>query len=140
MALEVSVRIEGTEQFRQVLERATPSLNPRIVSGAFVGMMTKILRNAAEKQIVQGRGKAPPLPRRLSGRTNTLVRSLGPAFGLDRSGLPFSISGGTDLVYGRIHELGLGRYPKRAFLEPAVEEEIQNLEDILAKHWQRAFE
>lgn len=139
MALGVSVKIEGTEQFRQVLERALPDANPRIFSGAFVEMMLKILKNAAGKQIVQGRGEAPPLPRRLSGRTNMLVRSLGPAFGLDRSGLPFSISGGTDLVYGRIHELGLGRFPKRPFLEPAVEEEIQNLEDILTRHWERAF-
>ena len=83
-------------------------------------------------------GQGPPHPSKLTSRTGTLRRSLGPAFGLDKSGLPRFIEGGSSLVYAPVHELGLGRFPRRPFLAPAVDAVTPQLEQIMVKHWERA--
>jgi len=94
-----------------------------------------VLKDAAENQIIRGgrfRGPAgqrggkgalrdtPPHPSRLTSRSGELRRSLGLSRGTGRAGLPRFIDVGSDLVYAPIHELGLGRYPVRAFLAPAL--------------------
>ena len=99
---------------------------------ALLKSMSKTLTIAAQEKIrrggVVGKGKnrqiLPPLPDMLTSRTGALRRSLGLDMGLDTSELPFAISGGSSLVYARVHEITwAGRAKiKRPFLAPALED------------------
>lgn len=105
-----------------------------------------VLKDAAENQIIRGGrvrvGKSltstRPHPTRLTSRTGELRRSLSANRGLERAGLPRYIDVGSDLVYARVHELGLGRYPVRAFLAPAVAAVSPQFEGMLEAELQKA--
>lgn len=105
-----------------------------------------VLTDAAQNQILRGgrmrTGKrltnTPPHPSKLTSRTGELRRSLSANRGADRSGLPRYIDVGSDLVYARVHELGEGRFPKRAFLEPAVEAVSPQFEGLLLHELEKA--
>ena len=56
---------------------------------------------------------------------------------VNRTPLPAAIEVGTHLQYGAIHEQGLGNYPKRAFLEPAVEDTEDKFPESFKKNWRR---
>ena len=106
-----------------------------------------VLADAAANQIIRGgrfRGKGgklgntPPHPSRLTSRTGELRRSLSVNRGLDRGGLPRYVDVGSDLVYAPVHELGLSRYPVRAFLAPAVAAVSPKFEGMLLHELDKA--
>ena len=104
----------------------------------------EIQRVAAQEKImrggVKGRGKnktiSPPLPDKLTSRSGDLRRSIK----VDRSELPFAIEIGTELVYGRAHELGYPprNLPARPFLGPAVEDVAPKFETFFFNAVMRA--
>ena len=100
-----------------------------------------IQKNIAEKQFIRGgrqrvkgpRGgsrliSTPAHPSRLTSRTGELRRSYTTDRGLDKSGLPFSVSVGSDLVYASPHEYGENGLPQRRVMLPAIEDESPNFE------------
>jgi phage gpG-like protein len=103
--LELTAKVSGTKELRRQLERMNPGVNKRIVNAALKESMLKTLSNSASKAIKRG-GSDKPKASILTSRTGTLRRSLGSSFALDRSRLPFYIEGGTNLVYGAVHESG----------------------------------
>ena len=56
---------------------------------------------------------------------------------MDKSGLPGRISVGSELNYAAIHEFGLGRFPVRAFLKPALEVRQKGMEKRLLVAWRK---
>lgn len=122
------------------------------IGRALVACGYAVLRDAASNQIIRGgrfrgapgprggRGRledAAPHPTRVTSRSGELRRSLSVGRGVDRSGLPRKLSVGSDLVYSAVHELGLrvrGRkYPRRAFLAPALEATSRDFQTIFTR-------
>lgn len=132
------------------LTRALTSLRKPALHATFRDALThaayEVQRIAAQEKIrrggVVGKGRQrmilPPLPDRLTSRTGSLRRSIG----VDRSDLPFAISIGTELVYGRVHEtggrFGRAKYPPRPFLSPALDDVMPKFESFFARAIQRA--
>jgi len=145
--VRVSVSVTGIPELRRQLAKLQA---PQIHSATREFLLKAgflVLREAAENQIIRGgrfRGPAgprggkgklrntPPHPSRLTSRSGELRRSLSQSRGLSRAGLPRYVDVGSDLVYARVHELGLRNYPKRAFLVPAVEKVAPQFEALLA--------
>ena len=63
----------------------------------------------------------PTHPSRLTSRSGDLRRSYTTNRGLDQSGLPFSLSVGSDLSYASPHEYGENGLPQRRVLLPGFE-------------------
>lgn len=141
MALTVRTKLEGDERFRRALARLSPEENPATLRRGLTRIGLLVQKVAAEEKIarggVSGRGRnrrvARPLPDRLTSRTGALRRSIG----LNRVPLPHAIEVGTELIYGAVHELGLGPFPPRPFLGPAIDDSIREMEQILADEWLR---
>ena len=90
-----------------------------IVEKALTIAALRVQKIAAEDKIVRGRGlDAPPLPDQITFRRGGLSRSIF----VDKSNVPRSISVKSDLIYAAGHELGLGRFPPRPYLAPALED------------------
>jgi hypothetical protein len=155
MALTFKVTFTGQEKLIRALGKMKKPELALPVGRFLVKAGLLVLKNAAEKQILRGgrfRGAAgprggkgafidsPPAPHQLTSRSGELRRSLGASRGLDRGGLSaFFIEFGSDMVYAPIHELGLGRYPVRAFLQPGLDEESSNFEGMLAAELEQAM-
>lgn len=136
----LAVKVTGTRELNARLAQMNPGVNARITRKALRQMLLLSLRTSATKHIYPG-GKAAPKQGILTSRTGTLRRSLGASENIDETGLRNlkrpSIGGGTHLVYGKIHELGLGRYPKRPFLAPGLTESSRKFQGIFVDHWRR---
>ena len=140
----LTAKIEGSREVLAGLARLNPGQNRKIAGRALTESMLLALRNSATRAIFPG-GKGPPKADMLTSRTGTLRRSLASSFALDRSGLPRYIEGGTNLVYGAVHEYGgttpLGNtgqmMPRRPFLEPGLRMSEDQFPAIFAKWWAR---
>ena len=135
--MAIEAKLVGSAELKRRLKRLTPAQNKQIAGPALLESMLLTLRVAAREKIYPG-GKAPPRNGILTSRTGTLRRSLTASFATDRSQLPKSITGGSNLVYAPVHEFGLGRHPKRPFLQPALDDASKKFNAIFAKHWQKA--
>jgi len=138
MPVAMHANVTGAREWLRALNRLSPKEHQEITARSLVECGLLVQRNAAMKQIMGGGQKAKgvhlkPHPTRLTSRTGTLRRSIS----TNRQPLPLAVEVGTDLIYGRVHELGLGRFPKRAFLAPAVEAEEDKFPRIFLKHWRR---
>ncbi len=140
MATALRVSLVGTKELQRRLKQMNPAINKRIIRESLVEAAGKIQTNAALVQITGGgRGKGqglPPLPHKLTSRTGTLRRSIA----VDRKPLPLAIEIGPNPPadgYGEIHELGLGNYPKRPFMGPALDAISPEFGAIVIKRWKR---
>lgn len=133
---------------RQFTDRLKPEVSKRVLSRALTEIAMKIAKNAAEEQIIRGgrfsRGgklyDTPVDPVRITSRTGRLRASIaaqGFRRGIDDSRLPREISVGSDVVYAPVHEFGNTTTRARPFLAPALEAIIPEMDEILAKHWER---
>jgi len=132
------VSVTGSKELRRALKKLDPGENFDILRKSLIKAADLIQEDAADVQILKGgggkrSGMTPPDPKHLTARIGNLRRSIGP----DLRPLPFAIEVGTELFYGKIHELGLGRYPERPFLSPAIEKVAPKFEDIFLKNWKR---
>ena len=145
--MRISVSIRGIPELRAQLQKLQAPKLHRPMREFLLKAAHAVLVNAAETQILRGgrvRGPAGPRggkgklrdtkphPSKLTSRSGELRRSLSVNRGSDRSGLPRYIDVGSDLVYARVHELGLGRFPRRAFLVPAAEAVAPKFRGLLA--------
>lgn len=145
-------------ELERFITSAAPAELAKPITRALLSCGYAVLKNAAEDQIIRGgrfrgapgprggRGKledAPPHPSRVTSRSGELRRSLSIARGVDRSRLPGLLSVGSDLVYSAVHEYGLRvrgrRYPKRAFLAPALAAESQRFAGIFESELRAHF-
>ncbi len=139
MPVAIRVHLLGNKELRQRLKKMNPAVNTRIIREGLLEAAGLIQANAAKIQITGGgRGKGkqlPPLPHKLTSRRggSGLVGSIK----VDRKPLPFAIEVGTDLDYGPVHEFGLGNYPERPFMAPALDAIEPRIDDIIIKHWKR---
>jgi len=133
MAVPIKIKIEGLEEWRKTLKNLTPEKTRKIVVDSLLECAHLVQANAASVQILRG-GKGPPDPKQLTSRTGTLRGSIA----VNRQPLPAAIEIGTHLVYGRIHELGEGHFPKRPFLAPAAEAVADRFPEVFMKHWRKA--
>lgn len=134
MTVAVEVKITGDENLRRLLRRMSPQSNPAWVRRGMLKVGFQMQTLAASKYILRGGGpRAPVHPTMLTSRTGTLRRSIA----VNRRRLPFTVSVGTHLRYGRTHELGLGPYPRRAFLDPALQEVAKTAANVLAEEWEK---
>ena len=137
MAVGLRVSVVGSKALLRQLKRTNPAINRRIVTESLVEIALKVQTNAANLQITGGgRGKGKglsALPNKLTSRTGTLRRSIA----VDRKPLPRAIEVGTDLVYGPIHEFGLGNFPERPFMGPALDAISPQFGAVVIKRWKR---
>lgn len=136
----IRVSIVNTKEVRDFMQRINPARNTKIIRNGLVRAALEIQANAADIQIAAGgRGKRKalrPLPDRLTSRSGALRRGIH----VDRSDLPFAIeiARGPNEPYGDIHELGLGNYPRRPFMAPALDAIGPRFGDIIVKEWKKA--
>jgi hypothetical protein len=146
MVIALKVEVTGIEKLNQGLARLTPKKHKEIMSGALMDCAKLVMINAKDRQIRKGGRVATKGPRggrvlksigvhptMLTSRSGDLRESID----IDRQPLPFAIDIGTHFGYGAIHEQGLGNYPVRAFLAPAVKEEEGRFPKVFMKHWRR---
>lgn len=135
MAAPLTVKIVGTKELQRRLKKLNPEVNKRIMVKSFDHAAQDLLTDITLKQIVGGRGKAPPLPSKLTNRSGG--RGLVGSMGINRQPLPHAIEVGTHLDYGPVHEEGRGPYPVRAFLAPALAKIGKTFAAIVVKNWKR---
>jgi len=131
MGVVMEIRVQGMDEWLLKLDGINPQKNPRPIINALDKGAAVVQENVASEQIVGGRGKAPPLPTRLTNRHggSGLVGSIR----VNRAPLPRAIEIGTDKGYGIVHELGgtfnkrsskgksfTATYPARPFLRPGL--------------------
>lgn len=118
------------------LDALDPSSRESVADEALESIARLTEQRAKEVEIVRGRGlDSPPLPTRLSFRSGRLSASISS----DLSQRPRNYIVGSTVRYAPVHELGLGPYPKRAFLEPAADFVIANhAESVFRKAIARA--
>ena len=136
MAVGFKTRVIGGEEYRRYVKSVTPSQNRRISRRLLEKIVGRVQTIAAKQKIVPGRGlKAAPLASKLSFRRGGAAGSIGPDF----SGLPAYAEVGSILDYPMFHEFGLGRFPKRPWLEPAIDDVVPNpAERWMAEIWENA--
>ena len=138
MAVQLRVRIVGSKALTKALDKMNPGINKKILRDSLIEAALGIQKDAAGNQILRGgggkRNARPAVAGRLTSRTGTLRRSIK----VDRGPLPFAIEAGTDLVYGAVHEFGLGGRQRRPFMKPALDKVAPKFGDIVVKHWKRA--
>ncbi len=143
---------------KRFTSKLDPKLSKRALSSALTEIALKVAKNAAEEQIIRGgrtlearrggrRGSkmfdSPVDPKRITSRSGRLRASIaGQGFrrGIDDRKLPNEISVGSDVVYAPVHEFGNRFTRARPFLGPALEAIVPQMDDILAKHWERVLE
>ena len=154
--VSLTAKLETPRDLIAGLERLNPAVNKTIAARALTESMLTVLRYAATKAIYPGGGRRAPVKSNiLTSRTGTLRRSLSSSFALDRSGLPRYLEGGTNLIYGAVHEYGRsGRSGLRGaagplrpgtnrgtrarpFLRPALAATQREFEGIFTKWWER---
>lgn len=130
MALRVAVRTRGVKEFQAVLRRVNPSRNPEVGRRGLL-KIAKRLEQVTVREFMSG-----PRPRRLGQVTGETARSLQS----DRSELPRAIETGIPraLFWVDVHEEGLGRWPRRAFIEPALERVLPEMADLFIAGWMEA--
>ncbi len=137
MVVPLRVSIVGDKALQKALKRANPAVNTRIIRESLLEAAGRVQADAAGVQITGGgRGKGKglaPLPNKLTSRTGALRRSIA----VDRRPLPLAVEVGTDLAYGSIHEFGIGNYPKRPFMGPALDKISPQFGAIVVKRWKR---
>ena len=131
MAGSLKITVTGLPGVHRLLGAITPSKNPQIFRGALTDMGESVQR-AARANIRDGSGR--PSRRHLTNRTHTTRRSIF----LGKQNLPRSIAVDSTSVAYYVHELGSSKYPKRAFLLPALQSESRFFEGILLRHIDRA--
>lgn len=117
--------VRDHRRIRSFLDDLDPGIRGAVVDQALETIARLTEQRAREVEIVRGRGrdiqKAPPLPKRLSFRSGRLSGSIS----TDTSLRPRQFVVGTSVAYAPVHELGLGPYPKRPFLQPAAEHVVE---------------
>jgi hypothetical protein len=133
----VTASIQFEPGARKRLEKMDPGKNRSIMRAILVDCALLVQENAADRQIAAGGGginaAAPPLPNRLTSRTGHLRNSIG----VDRGELPHAVTVGTRVVYGGIHEFGLGRYPERPFMRPALKAQRRKFPAVIKRNWRQ---
>lgn len=138
--MATGARLVGGEQLRKDIAKLSPKQR-RILDPALLESGLLVLRIAAQEKIRRGGQRtkgvqSPAIQGKLTSRTGTLRRSLGPTFGVDRSGLRQGfIEVGSELVYAPVHEFGNATHPPRPFLSPALDDSISSFRGIFLKHW-----
>jgi len=134
--------IIGTAELKRRLAKMTPAQNAQIVRKSLIEAGGLVQRNAQLKQIIPSGGgaanPAPVHPTRLTSRHGGA--GLVGHIKVDQRPLPRAVEIGTELLYGALHEFGMGRFPVRAFLAPALEAERSGFPAIVVKHWKREGE
>ncbi len=162
MADRLTVKLVGSAALEKRIKELSPKQNRDIVEPALLESMLLSLRISAREKIGAG-GKGAAKAKKLTSRTGSLRGSLESDFAIDRAGLSRGfVEGGTNLVYGSVHETGgtfavpahsranrvnPGRhdvkahtitFPPRPFLAPGLEDAPRQFESIFEKHWRRA--
>lgn len=125
--LKMSVRVEGLAVAQRHIGKASPKKNPGPIERALVRAALRVQEIATKEMIRSSGGKA--VRGVLTSRTRRLRRSIR----LNRAPLPRAIEVGSTELYGLLHEFGLGRFPKRPFLGPALKRAAKDMERIFSQ-------
>jgi hypothetical protein len=134
MADLIRAKLIGGPELQRRIKKMTPGQNRRITTPALLESMQLTLRIAARDKILPG-GTGPPKDSILTSRDGTLRRSLLGSFAIDINGRLGWVEGGTNLIYGAVHE-----NTRRAFLKPALADASPKYDDIFRKWWAREGE
>jgi phage gpG-like protein len=148
--IAVKVKATGVVKLQRMIRTISPKSNPAWVRRALIAMANRVQAIATKEMIIPGGrvrvagpkgGKGimtdkPAHPTKLTSRTGALRSSIR----VNRGPLPHAIEVGSDLEYAAVHEEGLGRYPKRPFLQPALEKASPEFSDILSRELKREID
>lgn len=126
--VELQINEQQVRSVQEAIQRITPSRNAEEIVGREFLRWAFDTTAIAKRDYLRG-----PRPRRLGVVTGRLLNSISPEW----KRKPWEIAVGTDVLYGRTWELGLGGgpIPKRPFLQPAGERAIKKVPQRLLDHW-----
>ena len=128
MATRFTLKLRGAKEFQAALGRLSPAKNPVVMRRA-LGEIGDLGAETTRDEYLQGGGRS-----RLQRQTGELRDSIE----VDKSGLPKKVRWGTPIFpWPEFHENGLGRWPKRPFIKPALREAMKRAEAIVLHHWKR---
>lgn len=129
----VRYNIADSRRIRRLLSEISPRERNLVVPRVLEEISERTAERVKLKEIARGRGKkAPPLPRKLTSRN--AGRGLVGSIAVDRqSATRWAV--GSRLRYAPVHELGLGPYPKRAFLQPGAEYVLERQGVAIFRKW-----
>ncbi len=143
MATALSVSVQGLDELHERLSRISPRDNAEWSRRALVTCGLLVQKIAAEEMIIRGGrfGTGSSLRDRIAHPSKLTSRSgrLRGSIRVNRVPLPKAIDIGSDVAYAAVHELGLGRFPKRPFLAPALDKASKEFSQIFAKELGRAL-
>jgi phage gpG-like protein len=163
MADGLRVSLVGSKELQRRLKKMNPAQNARITTPALLESMQLTLRDARMNRIIRG-GSGAPKAHKLTSRKGQLRGSLAGNDAIDLNRRLRWIEGGTDLVYGAVHETGgtisipghlrthkktgfrigvrphTAKYPARPFLKPALAHTQSKFDDIFRRWWAREGE
>ncbi len=134
MADLIRATLVGSKELQRRLRKMDPEKNRRITTPALLEAMQLFLRTAAREKILPG-GTGPPRPDILTSRSGALRQSLGTNFAVQLNEALRFVEGGSHLIYAAVHEI-----TRRAFLKPALKQDLPKVPAIFLKHWRRAGE
>lgn len=135
MAELLEAKLVGGKELQRRLDKMNPEQNRRITTPALLESMLFTLRDAAQNKILRSGPKGVVRSDMLTSRSGALRRSLSGNFAIDLNARLRFIDGGTNLIYGAVHE-----NTRRAFLAPALRDTESQYVRIVAKHWRVAGE
>ena len=116
------INVRDSKRIRAFLDDLDPATRGSVSDQALESIARLTEQRAKEVEIVRGRGRntetSPPLPKQLSFRSGRLSGSIS----TDTSQRPKQFVVGSTVAYAPVHELGLGNFPKRPFLETQAEQ------------------
>jgi len=128
------------EQLQRKIERwkkeAPSHLQKYLEKGA--KLVTREVQAAHLSGPRMSRGVGHPTRATLAAVTGTLRRSVTEDVKVSKDSVVARI--GTDVFYGRIHEEGLGKMPKRPFLRPSVMEKKPRVLELVLEGMMEAYD
>ncbi len=129
---EFTINTTGLPEYRRLLGAISPKLNPQIFRHA-LSEMGSLVQDKAKSNIRSGGGE--PARGHLTSRSGDLRRSIF----VKRQGLPVFVEVTSNDVASHVHETGVGRYPARPFMVPALLSESREFVGVLLKQVDRAM-
>ena len=124
----ISIDFEWSKEGKRYIENMPNVLRESLIEGIRNAMF--YAEGEAKKGFGSGKGPPNPPPGPLIARTGHLRRSI--EGGVEEVGSTGYIK--TDVKYGRPHELGNAKMPARPFLMPAIENNLDKIQNIIANN------
>lgn len=125
--MAIQTKLELTQRSKRYLKKFPNEFKKGFYDGLKLSM--RLVEKEAKINVAKGGGAIPAHPEFLSVRTGNLRRSIMTDVEDRNSEIIGSVF--SNVVYSAVHELGYRNIPARPYLEPAIKDNMERIEDII---------